>query len=104
MEKFLYWPKVAYGAFGEVPSCFVDLAGKGAAFARLFTSHQGPHVCAAHDACQVAGIVEIEDPQRQTVVAAHDDGSRVHDVELLGEHPIEGEVAVADRGRVAQRI
>src|ERR1700733_4353136 len=48
------------------------------------------HVLAAHDARQIAGIVEIEHPQRQAVVAAHDDGGGVHDVEAVIEHLVEG--------------
>src|SRR5688572_772430 len=43
--------------------------------------HDGADVLAAHDARQVTGIVEIENLQRHAVVAAHDDGRRIHHVE-----------------------
>src|SRR6267154_6689131 len=51
--------------------------------------HGRAHILAAYDAGEIPGIVEIEHPQRQAVVAAHDDGGGIHDVELLGEHPVE---------------
>src|SRR6516164_3086212 len=66
--------------------------------------HRRTHLLAAHDAGEVAGIVEIEHTQRQAVVAAHHDRGRVHDVEPVGKYLVEAEPCVARRLRVAQRI
>ena len=66
--------------------------------------HGRAYVLAAYDAGEIPGIVEIEYPQRQAVVAAHDDGRGIHDVELVGEHLVEGQVRVAHGSRIAQRI
>src|SRR5690349_18444809 len=41
----------------------------------------GADVVTAHDARQIAGIVEVEDLQRHAVVAAHHDGGGIHHVE-----------------------
>src|SRR5580658_8407671 len=66
--------------------------------------HRGTDLFALYDPGEVAGIVEIEHPQRQAVVAAHDDGGGVHHVETLGEHPVEGQLRVAYRGGVLHRV
>src|SRR5205823_192834 len=63
--------------------------------------HGRTHVLAAYDAGEIPGIVEIEHPQRQAVVAAHDDGGGIHDVELLAQHAVEGQARVAHGGRIA---
>src|SRR3977135_589669 len=63
--------------------------------------HGRAYVLAAYDAGEIPGIVEIEHPQRQAVVAAHDNGRRIHDVELVGEHLVEGQVRVAHGSRTA---
>jgi phosphoglycolate phosphatase-like HAD superfamily hydrolase len=44
------------------------------------------HLLAAHDAQQITVGVEIEHPQRQLVVAAHDDRGGVHHIQPLVEH------------------
>src|SRR3977135_31008 len=61
--------------------------------------HGRAHVLAAYDAGEIPGIVEIEYPQRQVVVAAHDDGRGIHDIELVGEHLVEGTGRVGDGRR-----
>src|SRR5256885_4901700 len=66
--------------------------------------HGRTHVLAAYDAGEIPGIVQIEHPQRQAVVAAHDDGGGIHDVELLAQYTDEGEARVRTGGRIAQRI
>ena len=43
----------------------------------------------------VARLVQVEDPQRQAVVAAHDDRRRVHHVQALVEHLVERQPLVA---------
>src|SRR6516165_1998743 len=59
--------------------------------------HRRAHVLAAYDAGEVARIVEIEHAQRQAVVAAHHDSSRIHDIQTVGEHLVEGEPRIAGR-------
>src|SRR3569833_2248361 len=71
---------------------------------RLLEGDRRTHVLAADDACQVTRIVEIEHPQRQAIVAAHHYGGRIHDVQLVREHLVEGQMGVSCGGRVALRI
>src|SRR5258706_202767 len=48
-------------------------------------------VIAPHHSRQIAGVVEVEHCERHSIVAAHDDGGRVHDIEPVGEHLVIGE-------------
>src|SRR5882757_1066747 len=70
----------------------------------LFERDRCPDVLTLHDARQVTRIVEIEHPQRQAVVPAHDDRGRIHHVQLVGEDPVEGQRGKADGGRIPHRI
>ena len=47
--------------------------------------HQRPDVVARHRLHQRVGPRQVEDPQRQVVVPAHDDRRRVHDEQLVGQ-------------------
>src|SRR5450432_934936 len=52
------------------------------------------NILAAHNARQIAGIVEIEDPQGQAVVAAHHNRGRVHHVQFIGEYFVKGKMCI----------
>src|SRR5262245_34437951 len=67
---------------------------------RLLEGDRGTHIVAADDACQITRIVEIENPQGQAVVAAHDDGGRIHHVELVREHLVEGQLGITHGGGI----
>src|SRR3954470_3557704 len=71
---------------------------------RLFVRYQRPDILALDDARQVAGIVEIEHPQRQAVVPAHDNGGRIHHIQLVRENLVECQGRITNRGGVPDRI
>ena len=50
------------------------------------------------------GVVEIEDDERQVVLAAHDDRRCVHDAQVVGEHLVEGQRRIADGLRVLDGV
>src|SRR5688572_15145458 len=72
----------------------VSVAAQSAGKNYLLKRHQGTEVLTAHDARQIAGVIEIENPQGQTVVPAHDDSGGIHHVQPVGEHFVEGEARV----------
>ena len=64
----------------------------------------GAERLALDDPHEVARVVQVEHDERQIVLATHHDRGRVHHAELLGEHLIERQSAVADRARILHRI
>src|SRR5690606_37042183 len=67
-------------------------------------AYRGAQGVPADEPNQVAGIIEIEDDERQIVVATHYDCRRVHYAQLVGQDLIVREAAVANGIRILHRI
>src|SRR5688572_989509 len=57
-------------------------------------AYQRTDILAAYNPRQVAGIVQVEDPQGNVVVAAQDDGGAIHHAEPVVEHAIVAEPVI----------
>src|SRR5690606_20132953 len=67
-------------------------------------AYQRTDILAAHNPRQVAGIVQVEDPQGNVVVAAQDDGGAIHHAEPVVEHTFAAVPVIACGGGVLHRV
>ena len=65
----------------------------------LLVLNDGRLAAACKHIGEIARLADVEDDDRDVVVAAQSDGGGVHDLEVVGEHPVEADLLVAAGAR-----